>query len=65
MGLTASQLDLPSLTELFVAACGRLQLEAAYWATSVSFLQVVENLPHGLSTGKLLAIEDFILYFFS
>ena len=42
-GVTASQLDLPSLTPLSVAGCGRLQLGAAHWATSVTLLQVVDN----------------------
>ena len=42
-GVTASQLDLPSLTPLSVAGCGRLQLEAAHWATWVTLLQVVDN----------------------
>ena len=42
-GVTASQLDLPSLTPLFVAGCGRLQLEAAHWATWVTLLQVADN----------------------
>ena len=42
-GITASQLDLPSLTPLSVAGCGRLQLEAAHWATWVTLLQVVDN----------------------
>ena len=37
------QLTLPSLTLLSVASCGRLQLGAAYWATSVALLQVVDN----------------------
>ena len=32
-GVTASQLDLPPYTPLSVAGCGRLQLEAAHWAT--------------------------------
>ena len=32
-----SQLDLPSLTPLYVAGCGRLQLGAPHWATSVSY----------------------------
>ena len=41
--VTASQLDLPSLTPLSVAGCGRLQLEAAHWATWVTLLQVVDN----------------------
>ena len=44
--LMASQLDLPYLTPLYVAACGRLQLGVAHGATSVSLLQVVDNLPH-------------------
>ena len=45
-GVTASQLDLASLTPLSVAGCGRLQLVAAHWATWVTLLQVVDNLPH-------------------
>ena len=45
-GLTASQLDPPSLTTLSVAGCGRLQLGAAYSTTSVALLQVVDNWPH-------------------
>ena len=35
VGVTASQLDLPSLTPLSVARCGRLQLGAPHWATTV------------------------------
>ena len=35
--VTASQLDLPSLTPLFVAGCGRLQLGAPHWATSEDY----------------------------
>ena len=45
-GATASQLDLPSLTLLSVAGCGRLQLEAAHRAIWVTLLQVVHNWPH-------------------
>ena len=41
--VTASQLDLPSLTPLFVAGCGRLQLRVAHWATSVALLQLVDT----------------------
>ena len=41
--VTASQLDLPSLTPLSVAGLGRLQLGAAHCATSVTSLQVVHN----------------------
>ena len=42
-GVTASQLDLPSLTLLSVACYGRLQLGAPHWATSVALLQIVNN----------------------
>ena len=45
-GVTATQLDLPSLTLLSVAGCGRLQLWASRRATSVALLQVVDNWPH-------------------
>ena len=47
-GVTDSQLDLPSLAPLSVAECGGLQLGVAYWATSVTLLQVVDNWPHKL-----------------
>ena len=46
LGVTASQLDLPSLAPLSVGSCGRLQPEAAHWATWVTLLQVVDNCPH-------------------
>ena len=42
-GSTVSELDLPSLTPLSVAGCGRLQLGVPHWATSVALLQVVDN----------------------
>ena len=35
VGDAACQLDLPSLTPLSVAICGRLQLGPPYWATSI------------------------------
>ena len=41
-GITASQVDLPSLTPLSVAGCGRLLMEAPHWVTSVELLQVVD-----------------------
>ena len=44
--VTASELDMPSLTQLYVAGCGRLQLRAPHWATSVALLQEVDHLPH-------------------
>ena len=31
------QLDLPALTPLSVAGCGRLQLGVPHWATSVDY----------------------------
>ena len=37
VGGATSQLDLPSLTPLSVAGCGRLQLEVPHWATSVDY----------------------------
>ena len=40
---SASQLNLSFLTPLVVAGCGRVQLGAAHWATSVALLQVVDN----------------------
>ena len=36
-GGVTSQLDLPSLTPLSVASCGRLQLGVIHWATSVDY----------------------------
>ena len=42
-GVKASQLDLPSLTPLFVAGCGRRQPGVTHWDTSVALLQVVDN----------------------
>ena len=42
-GRATSQLDLPSLTLLSAAGCGRLQIGVAHWATSVALLQVVDN----------------------
>ena len=41
-GLTATKFDVPSLTPLSVAGCGRLQQGVASWATSVALLQVVD-----------------------
>ena len=37
VGAATSQLDLPSLTPLYVAGCGRLQLGVPHWATSVDY----------------------------
>ena len=45
MGGSGSQLELPSLTPLSVADCGRLQLGVVHWATSVTFMEVDDNLP--------------------
>ena len=43
VGGNGQSLDLPSLAPLYVAGCGRLQLGAPHWATSVALLQVVDN----------------------
>ena len=40
-GVTQSQLNLPSLETLSVADCGRLQMGAPHWVTSVALLLVV------------------------
>ena len=37
VGSVASQLDLPSLTPLSIAGCGRLQLGIPHWATSTYY----------------------------
>ena len=63
VGGVTSQLDLPSLTPLFVADCGRLQLEVLHLAASVDYCKqfIIDPTFWGsrLSTGRLLAIEDF------
>ena len=47
VGVTASQLDRPTLTPLSVARWGRLQAEVAHWTIAVSLpTEVVDNLPH-------------------
>ena len=62
-GGATSQLDLPSLTPLSVAGCGRLQLGVPHWAISVNYCKylIIEPTFCGsrFSTGRLLAIEDF------
>ena len=63
-GVTAIQLDLPSLTPLSVLGCGRLQLGALHFATPVALLLEVDNIidptfcGSRFSTGRLLVIED-------
>ena len=65
--LTASQLDLPSLTSLSVAGCGRLYVGVANLATSVALLQVAEIRPHKKWLSILLRgtsdISNFILFY--
>ena len=42
-----SQLDLPSLTPLYVARCGRLQLGVPNWVASVDYTaSIVDNSTH-------------------
>ena len=43
-GLMACQLYMTSLMTLSIPGFGQLQMGAAYWATSVALLQVVDNL---------------------
>ena len=43
MGVTGQSIELAFLTSLSVAGCGRLQLGAPHWTTSVALLQVVDN----------------------
>ena len=66
VGGATSQLDLPSLTPLSVAGCGRLQLGAPHWATSVNYCKqfIIEPTFCGsrFSTGRLPAIEDFTFF---
>ena len=50
--VTASQLDLQSLTPLSVIGCSRLQLGVAHWATSVTLGQVGDELPSGMSSSS-------------
>ena len=41
--VTASQLNLPYLTPLSVAGCGRLPLGVSHLITPVALVQVVDN----------------------
>ena len=63
VGGATSQLDLPSLTSLSLAGCGRLQLRVPGWATSVDYCKqlIIDPTFCGsrFSTGRFLAIEDF------
>ena len=64
VGGATSQLDLPSLTPLSVADCGWLQLGVPNWAASVYCkLLIIDPTFCGsrFSTGRLVAIEDFML----
>ena len=62
VGGATSELDLPSLTPLPVAACGRLQRGVPHWTTSVDYCNwlIIDPTFCGsiFSTGRLLAIED-------
>ena len=64
VGSATSQFDLPSLTPLSVAGCGRLQLGVPHWATSVHYCKLLIIDPtfcgSRFSTGRLMAIEDFL-----
>ena len=66
VGVATSQLDQPSLVQLSVAGCGRLQVGVPHWATSVYYCKqlIIDPTFCGsrLSTGNLLAIEDFTFF---
>ena len=66
VGGATSQLDLPSLSPLSVAGCGRLQLGVPHWLTSVDYkiFLIIDPIFCGsrFSTGRLLAIEDYFFY---
>ena len=66
VGGVTSQLDLPSLTPLSVASCGRLQLGVPDWAKSVDYCKWLTIDPifcgSRFSTGRLLAIEDITFF---
>ena len=68
VGGATSQLDLPSLTPLSVAGCGRLQLRVPHWDTSVDYCKQLIIVPtfcgSSFPTGRLLAIEDVMLVFY-
>ena len=63
VGAMACQLDLPSLHQLPVAGCGRLQLGATPWAILVVLLQVVYNCPHKLWEDYIFYISDHLFLF--
>ena len=68
VGCATSQLDIPSLTPLFVAGCGWLQLGVLHWAASVHYCKYLIIDPtfcgSRFSTGRLLSIEDFTFYLY-
>ena len=68
VGGATSKLDLPSLTQLSIAGCGRLQLGVPYWAARVYYCKqlIIDPAYCGrrFYTGRLLAIEDFIFYLY-
>ena len=62
VGGATSQLDLPSLTPLYIAGCDWLQLGAPHWASSVNYCKlIIEPTFCGsrFFTDRLLAITDF------
>ena len=66
VGGATSQLDLPYLTPLSVAGCGRRQQGVLHWATSVDYCNwlIIDPILCGsrFSTGRFLAIEDFTFF---
>ena len=64
VGRATSQLDLPSLTLMSAAGCGRLQLGVLHWANYCKYLIIDPTLCGSrFSSGRLLAIEDFTFFY--
>ena len=61
VGGATSQFDLPSLTTLSVAFCGRLQLEFSHWATSVAQNKILDDNPHLKQTIYYRYIDDIFV----
>ena len=61
-----SQFDLPYLTPLSVASCGRLKLGVSHWVRSVDHCMylIIDHSFCGskFSTGRLLTIQDFTFF---
>ena len=64
VGGATSQLDLPSLTPLYVACCGRLRQRPPHWATSVYCFSIksIEDFTFFLMATCLTHLFKFLLF---